>query len=288
VLGVSDQDAMRAAAEPQPGDSVGPYRVQSMLGEGGMGRVYRALGPAGDEVALKVVKAELAKDEVFRRRFEREASAAARVNHTNVVPVVDTGEYNGIPYLAQQFITGGSLEDKIKRETRLALREAVDLCTQVADGLDALHAEGLIHRDVKPGNILLDGSGKAYITDFGLMKDREASVLTRPGQALGSMDYMAPEQIRGEEVTAQSDVYALGCVMIECLSGAPPFADRQGMRILWAHLQEEPPDPSAGRDDLPPDVGWAVTRALEKEPEKRPPTATAYAHMVRIAALGMN
>jgi serine/threonine protein kinase len=288
VLGVSDQDAMRAAAEPQPGDSVGPYRVQSMLGEGGMGRVYRALGPSGDEVALKVVKAELAKDEVFRRRFEREASAAARVNHTNVVPVVDTGEYNGIPYLAQQFITGGSLEDKIKRETRLALREAVDLCTQVADGLDALHAEGLIHRDVKPGNILLDGSGKAYITDFGLMKDREASVLTRPGQALGSMDYMAPEQIRGEEVTAQSDVYALGCVMIECLSGAPPFADRQGMRILWAHLQEEPPDPSAGRDDLPPDVGWAVTRALEKEPEKRPPTATAYAHMVRIAALGMN
>jgi serine/threonine-protein kinase len=158
----------------------------------------------------------------------------------------------------------------------------------VADGLDALHAEGLIHRDVKPGNILLDGQGKAFITDFGLMKDREASVLTRPGQALGSMDYMAPEQIRGEEVTAQSDVYALGCVMIECLTGQPPFADRQGMRILWAHLQEDPPDPSAGRDDIPPDVGWAVTRALEKEPDKRPPTATAYAHMVRIAALGMN
>jgi serine/threonine-protein kinase len=105
---------------------------------------------------------------------------------------------------------------------------------------------------------------------------------------MGSMDYMAPEQIRGEEVTAQSDVYALGCVMIECLTGAPPFADRQGMRILWAHLQEDPPDPSAGRDEVPPDVGWAITRALEKEPEKRPPTATAYAHMVRIAALGMN
>jgi serine/threonine protein kinase len=285
---VSDQDAMRAAAEPQPGDSVGPYRVEEMLGEGGMGRVYRALSPSGEEVALKVVKAELAKDEVFRRRFERESGAAARVNHTNVVPVIATGEHNGIPYMAQQFITGGSLEDKIKRETRLDLREAVDLCTQVADGLDALHAEGLIHRDVKPGNILLDGSGKAYITDFGLMKDREASVLTRPGQALGSMDYMAPEQIRGEEVTAQSDVYALGCVMIECISGTPPFADRQGMRILWAHLQEDPPDPAAGRDDVPADVGWAVTRALEKEPEKRPPTATAYAHMVRIAALGMN
>jgi serine/threonine-protein kinase len=283
VLGVGD-----TAAEPQAGDMVGPYRVESMLGEGGMGRVYRAVGPDGAVVALKVVKAELAKDEVFRRRFEREAGTAARVTHSNVVPVLATGEHEGIPYMAQQFITGGSLEDRIKRETRLDLNTTVDLCTQVADGLDALHAEGLIHRDVKPGNILLDGEGKAYITDFGLMKDREASVLTRPGQALGTMDYMAPEQIRGEEVTAQSDVYALGCVMIECLSGAPPFADRQGMRILWAHLQEDPPDPSAGRDDVPPDVGWAITRALEKEPEKRPPTATAYAHMVRIAALGMN
>jgi serine/threonine-protein kinase len=288
VFRVSDQEALRAAAEPQPGESVGPYRVESMIGEGGMGRVFRAVAPDGTVVALKVVKAELAKDEVFRRRFEREAGAAARVNHSNVVPVLGTGEHDGVPYLAQEFITGGSLEDKIKREKRLDLRETVDLCTQVADGLDALHAEGLIHRDVKPGNILLDGEGKAYITDFGLMKDREASVLTRPGQALGSMDYMAPEQIRGEEVTAQSDVYALGCVMIECLSGAPPFADRQGMRILWAHLQEDPPDPSAGRDDVPSDVGWAITRALEKEPEKRPPTATAYAHMVRIAALGMN
>jgi serine/threonine protein kinase len=285
---VSDQNAMRTAAEPQSGDMVGPYRVDSMIGEGGMGRVYRAVGPDGTVVALKVVKAELAKDDVFRRRFEREAGTAARVAHSNVVPVLSTGEQDGIPYMAQQFVTGGSLEDKIKREGKLDLRETVDLLTQVADGLDALHAEGLIHRDVKPGNILLDGEGKAYITDFGLMKDREASVLTRPGQALGSMDYMAPEQIRGEEVTAQSDVYALGCVMIECLSGQPPFADRQGMRILWAHLQEDPPDPAAGRDDVPPDVGWAVTRALEKEPEKRPPTATAYAHMVRIAALGMN
>lgn len=285
---MNDQEALRAAAEPQPGESIGPYRIEEMIGEGGMGRVYRAVAPSGEEVALKVVKAELARDDVFRRRFEREAGAAARVAHANVVPVVDRGEHEGVPYMAQQFMTGGSLEDKIKRETRLELNEAVDICTQVADGLDALHAVGLIHRDVKPGNILLNDEGRAYITDFGLMKDRDASVLTRPGQALGSMDYMAPEQIRGEEVTAQSDVYALGCVMIECLSGQPPFADRQGMRILWAHLQEDPPDPCADRDDVPSDVGWAVTRALEKEPEKRPPTATAYAHMVRIAALGMN
>jgi serine/threonine protein kinase len=283
---MNELEALRAAAEPQQGGFVGPYRVQSLLGEGGMGRVYRAVGPDGEIVALKLVKAQLARDDVFRRRFEREAGAAARVAHPNVVPVVDRGEHEGVPYMAQKFITGGSLEDKIKGDGSLSLRETVDLCTQVADGLDALHAVGLIHRDVKPGNILLDSDGHVYITDFGLMKDREASVLTRPGQALGSMDYMAPEQIRGEEVTGRSDVYALGCVMIECLTGKPPFADRQGMRILWAHLQEEPPDPCTGRTDLPSDVGWAVTRALEKEPEKRPPTATAYAHMVRVAAGG--
>jgi serine/threonine protein kinase len=285
VLGVNEK---RDNAELQPGETCGPYRVEELLGEGGMGLVYRATSPTGEVVALKLVKGEIAKDDVFRRRFDREARTAARVGHPNVVPVIDTGEFNGIPYMAQQFITGGSLEHRIKRDGKLGLALTLDICTQVADGLDAMHAEGLIHRDVKPANILLDETDKAYITDFGLMKDREASVLTRPGQALGSMDYMAPEQIRGEEVTAQSDVYALGCVMCECLSGKPPFADRQGMRILWAHLQEQPPDPLADRPDVPADVGWAVLRALEKEPEKRPPTATAYAHMVRIAALGAN
>jgi serine/threonine protein kinase len=283
VLGLNEK---RDNAELNPGETCGPYRVEELIGEGGMGLVYRAVGPSGEDVALKLVKGEIAKDDVFRRRFDREARTAARVGHPNVVPVLDTGEHNGIPYMAQQFIRGGSLEERIKRDRRLELDFALDVCTQVADGLDAMHAEGLIHRDVKPGNILLDEADKAYITDFGLMKDREASVLTRPGQALGSMDYMAPEQIRGEEVTAQSDVYALGCVMCECLSGSPPFADRQGMRILWAHLQEEPPDPLADRPDVPADVSWAVLRALEKEPEKRPPTATAYAHMVRLAATG--
>src|SRR4051794_11897078 len=253
---------MGTAAEPQAGEMVGPYRVESMIGEGGMGRVYRAVGADGETVALKVVKAELAKDDVFRRRFEREAGTAARVAHSNVVPVLSTGENDGVPYMAQKFITGGSLEDKIKRETKLDLRETVDLLTQVADGLDALHAEGLIHRDVKPGNILLDGEGKAYITDFGLMKDREASVLTRPGQALGTMDYMAPEQIRGEEVTGHPHVCARGSVMSVGLRGQPPSAAPQGLGIMWPRHQEAPPGPSAGRDDVPPDVGWAVTRAL--------------------------
>jgi serine/threonine protein kinase len=275
---------VQGAFEPQPGESIGVYRVESKLGEGGMGHVYRAVGPQGEAVALKVVKADLAKDETFRRRFDREASIAARVKHPHVVPVLDTGEQDGIPYLAQQFIGGGSLQDKLQSEGSLDLATTLRLLQEVASGLDTLHESGLVHRDVKPGNILLDEAGTAFITDFGLAKDRQASGLTRPGQALGSMDYMAPEQIRGEEVSGQSDVYALGCVVCECLRGRPPFADREGMRVLWAHLQEDPPDPTEGRHDVPPDLSWAVLRALEKDPEKRPPTATAYAAMVQTAA----
>jgi serine/threonine-protein kinase len=147
-----------------------------------------------------------------------------------------------------------------------------------------LHAHHLVHRDLKPGNILLDEHEDAYVADFGLAKDRDASVLTKSGMSVGSFDYMAPEQIRGQEVTPVTDVYSLGCVMHECLCGQPPFADREGMQVLWAHLRDEAPDACAVRDDLPNDVGWAVARALEKEPERRPPSATAYARMVQVAA----
>jgi serine/threonine-protein kinase len=157
---------------------------------------------------------------------------------------------------------------------------------QVAGGLDAAHARGLIHRDVKPANILLDGNGTAYITDFGLAKDTQGSMLTLPGQALGSMDYMAPEQIRGEQVTAATDIYALGCVVYECMCGRPPFADRQGMRVLWAHLQDEPSDLTVHRPDLSPAFARAVNRALAKDPADRPARAGDYARMLAEAAAG--
>ena len=263
---------------------VGRWRLVELLGEGGMGRVYRGTDGSAGEAAIKVVKQDVARDETFRRRFDREARVARRVVHPHVVPVVETGEVDGIPYLVQALITGGTLENRIERDGPLPLAETVRICTAVASGLDAMHGEGLVHRDVKPANILLGQDGTPLIADFGLAKDRDASVLTKAGQALGSMDYMAPEQIRGGEVSGQTDVYALGCVMYECLSGKPPFADRQGMRILWAHLQEEPPDVLTTRGDVPEDVSWALQQGLRKEPEERPPTATAYASMIRIAA----
>jgi serine/threonine protein kinase len=259
------------------GRSVGSWQIESQIAVGGMGQVYKARSPDGQQVALKLVKPELAHDGVFRKRFEREASIAQRIVHPHVVPVLDTGEHEGVPYLAQRFMSGGSLGDKLEREQTLEVGVAIRVCREVAGGLDALHAAQLFHRDVKPANILLDEAETAYLTDFGLAKDTQGSLLTRPGQTLGSVDYMAPEQIRSEEIGVATDVYALGCVMFECLTGQPPFAERQGMRVLWAHLQDEPPDPLAVRPDLSPALAQALLRALQKEPEARPASASQFA-----------
>jgi serine/threonine protein kinase len=281
---MADARQLMVAADLRPGDAVGPYVVQSPLGEGGMARVYLAIGPDGEEVALKLIRAELAVENMFRKRFAREVQTAIRIDHPHVVPVLESGEHEGVPYMAQPLIRGGSLLDTLEAEGQLELEVAVTLCLEVAKGVGALHDHGLIHRDLKPANILLDEQGHAFVADFGLAKDPQASLLTKPGQAVGSLDYMAPEQIRGEQVAPSADVYALGCVMFECLIGRPPFADRKGMQVLWAHLQDDPPDPCALRDDLPKELTWAVNRALEKEPENRPETATAYARMVQVAA----
>jgi len=270
--------------DPMIGTAVGGYRIESVLGEGGMGKVYCASAPDSTRVALKVVKQDYARDETFRRRFNREARIAQTVKHPNVVPVLATGEHNGIPYMAQRFIDGTSLDEKIRREGPLDVQTAVRVCTDVAAGLEALWAAGMVHRDVKPANILISETGASYITDFGLAKDTQGSLLTLPGQALGSMDYMAPEQIRGETVDAASDIYALGCVMYESLCGKPPFADAQGMRILWAHLQDEPPDPRRLRPDLSPELARTVLVALEKDAAKRPASAGEYARMLAQAA----
>ena len=262
------------------GTNIGPYRVDGLLGVGGMGKVYSAVGPDGVRVALKVVKEDLARDETFRKRFAREARIAQTVHNSHVVEVLDTGTHEGLPYMAERLIDGQSLEEKLRDEGRLDLRTAVHICAQVALGLQALWAAGMVHRDVKPGNILLDREGNAYVTDFGLAKDSQGSVLTQPGQALGSMDYMAPEQIRGEAVTAETDLYSLGCVVFECLHGLPPFADRQGMRVLWAHLQDEPANP----DGVSEQVGAAVKSALQKSPQDRPRSGTEYARELSLAA----
>src|SRR4051812_49285466 len=255
-----------------------------MIAHGGMGRVYRALGPNGEEVALKLLKADLAHDETVRRRFEREARAAQRIVHGHVVPVLDVGEQDGTPYLAQAFVRGGTIGDKIDREGQLTIPPARALGVGGRGGLNAIHEVGLVHRDVKPANILLDEHGVCYITDFGLAKDSQASALTRPGQAVGSLDYMAPEQIRADTVGPATDVYGLACVMVCALTGQPPFADRTGMGVLWAHLQEDPPNPCSVRPELPVALGVAVLAGLAKDPADRPQSTLEYAERIAASA----
>jgi serine/threonine-protein kinase len=271
------------ALEPRPGDSLGPYRITRVIGRGRMGIVFEGVQDGGEPVALKVVTTELSQDEVFLRRFRREVKAAQKIDHPNVVPVLADGEEHGLPYLVQRLIPGGSLADRLASGGPLSVETAVPMLAGAAGGIDALHAAGLVHRDIKPANILLDGD-TPYVSDFGLAKDSQASNLTRPGQALGSLDYMSPEQIRGEDVSPATDIYSLGCLVFECLTGTPPFGGRPSMRVLFAHLQEEPPDLTAQRRDITPATARAVSRALEKEPEDRPSSAGEYVSGIARAA----
>ena len=195
-----------------------------MLGMGGMGRVYRAVSGDGTVVALKLVRSDLAQDTVFRRRFEREASIAQAVSNPHVVPVLDTGEHEGVPYLSQQFIQGGSLADRIDRDGKLAIDVALSICHQVALGLDALCAAGMVHRDVKPAKSCWTTAAPPTSPTSAWSRTSRRPTSTRPGQTLGSLDYMAPEQIRGEDVTAATDVYA----RLRCSSASA--ADRRSRR----------------------------------------------------------
>jgi serine/threonine protein kinase len=266
------------------GHRLGPYQIQAGLGQGGMGMVFRAADDDGRVVALKVLRDELVADEAFRRRLAREARAAAEVRHPNLVPVLDVGEADGRVYLAVGYVEGRSLAERLAADGPLGVPELVRLAAEVGAGLEALHGRGIVHRDVKPANILLAGDGTAVLGDFGLAKNRAWTVLTRPGQVLGTLAYLAPERIRGEPADPLSDLYALGCVLYECLAGAPPFAGRGVLRVGMAHLEEEPGDPAAGRADVPPAVAWTVRQALAKDPARRPPTPAALARMLRLAA----
>lgn len=251
-----------------------------------MGVVFRAVRePDGDKVALKVLRAELSADETFRRRFAHEARAAGEVRHKHLVPITEAGEADGRPYLAVSFVRGRTLERRLAGGP-LPILEMVRVVAHVASGLDALHNAGIVHRDVKPSNVIIDESGSARLTDFGLAKGRAYTVLTKPGVVMGTLDYLAPEMLRGAEATGASDIYALGCMAFECTAGRAPFADRSMFDLASAHLNVEPPDPCADRDDAPDGLSWAIVQALAKDPGKRPPTATAYAHLVSFAAGG--
>jgi serine/threonine protein kinase len=251
------------------------YRIDSQVGRGGMGVVYRATDLSLDRsVALKVLTEELAKDAGFRRRFVSESKLAASLDHPNVIPIHAAGEHDGILYIAMRFVPGDDLREMLRQDGRIEPERAAQIIAQVASALDAAHAHGLVHRDVKPANVLMTPEGHVYLTDFGLSKrlssDTEA---TRSGMVLGTLDYIAPEQIRGETIGAFTDVYSLGCMLTHLLTGQVPFTVPTEEGKLWAHFSEPPPKPSARLPSLGTEFDAIVARAMSKRPADRYATA---------------
>ncbi|MBA9002963.1 serine/threonine-protein kinase [Thermomonospora cellulosilytica] len=233
----------------------------------------------GRRVVLKVLSRRLAEDRGFRERFKREAVAAARLDHPNIVPVYSTGEVDGRLYLVLRYVKGADLSKLLQTEPRgLDLARTSHILTQVAAALDAAHEAGIVHRDVKPGNILIDhDTGHAYLSDFGIAKVASADPVTNTGQFLGTSNYAAPEQILGHQVDRRTDVYALGCVVHECLTGTPPFRHGETAPVLWGHLHHPPPPVTARRPELGPGIDAVVARALAKNPADRYPTCGQFA-----------
>ena len=264
-------------------ERVGEYVLEAPLGEGATGAVYRALADDGRVVAVKLLRADRTLDDEGRARFRRETRIARELNLPHVVPIVSVGEHAGAPYLVLPFFERGSLARHLLERGRLDLHETAQLAAQLGRGLDALHERGILHRDVKPSNVLLAQDGNALLADFGLARAADSTRLTEDGQLLGTPHYLAPELIEGHDASRASDVYALACVLYECLAGRPPFEGRGPAEIGFAHLVETPEDPCAVRPELPPAVGVAILSALAKDPQERPTSATALARMLHVA-----
>lgn len=260
------------------GTDVAGYTVESVLGSGAMGVVYVARQRSPERrVALKLITPAFANDEVFRRRFLREATAAAAIEHPHILPVYAAGESNGTLFMAMRLIDGRDLREILRGSAELPLERVERIVGQVGEALDAAHARGLVHRDVKPGNVLVTeqpGAAEAdfcYLMDFGVSTwtASSAATITATGQMVGTANYMAPEQIESGRVDGRTDLYSLGCVLYECLSGSAPFSGRSAPAILYGHLHEQAPPPSSLRPGLPPGVDEVVGRALRKAPEER-------------------
>jgi len=265
-------------SELSDGDEFAGYRIERRLGRGGMGILYLARETGLERlVALKLIAPEAAADEVFARRFAEESRIAASIEHPNVVPIYAAGEEEGVPWIAMRFVAGSDLGRRLAREGRLDPQEVVDLIAQVGNGLDAIHAAGLVHRDVKPANVLLagdPGAQHAYITDFGVARNAATeSGLTQTGRFVGTLDYVAPEQISGGPVDARVDVYALGCLLFKLLTGEVPFPREGEAARLYAHLNDPPPAPSLYAPEVPLALDDVVIRAMSKSPAERYPSA---------------
>jgi streptogramin lyase len=253
------------------GTEIGGYRIDRVIGRGGMSVVYLAEHVRlGRMVALKLLAPEFAESGSLRDRFLRESKIAASIDHPNIVPIYDADEADGVLYIAMRYVEGTDMRRVIREEGPLEPDRASAIVTQIAGALDAAHAHGLVHRDVKPGNVLLTKDDHVYVADFGLTK-RAVSVsgLTATGELVGTIDYVAPEQIKGDPIDARADVYSLGCLVYEALTGSPPYPRELEVGVLWAHVEELPPKPTQARPDLPAGVDDVVANAMAKDPNER-------------------
>jgi hypothetical protein len=282
-----------APADPRLGSRLAGYQITALLGRGGMGVVYLAeqLGPRR-QVALKLLLAPATASQAFRERFLRESELAAAIDHPNVLPVYDAGETDGVLWIAMRYVDGIDLAARLARDGPLAPEEALAICGPVAGALDAAHARGLVHRDVKPANLLLaveDGAvTQVYLADFGLTKRvGAAGGLTVSGQVLGTIDYVAPEQIEGGRVDGRADQYSLGCVLFECVTGVVPFRRDSELAVLWAHVHDPPPHLREDRPELPAALDDAIDRALAKAPGDRYPSCAAMVAAAQAALTGV-
>ncbi|MGZ6709492.1 MAG: protein kinase domain-containing protein [Solirubrobacteraceae bacterium] len=259
----------------QEGDEFAGHRVLGVAGRGGMGVVFRAVQLDLDRVvALKLIAPQLAGDPAFRERFVRESRAAASIDHPNVIPIYYTGEEDGRLYIAMRYVDGSDLRTLVRAETRLAPGRAARIVAQIGGALDAAHARGIVHRDIKPANVLLGVGEHAYLTDFGLTKNVASHTgSTRGGGWVGTLGYVAPEQIRGERLDARADVYALGCVLYHAVCGVPPYQRDSDEATLWAHLHEDPPSVGERAPAIPARFEAVLKRAMAKNPDDRFPSA---------------
>jgi tRNA A-37 threonylcarbamoyl transferase component Bud32 len=246
------------------------FRLEEQIGSGGMSTVYRAYDTTLERwVAIKLMHRDITEDPDQLERFRREARAVARLNHPHVVTVIDFGEDDGRPYIVLEFVEGETLKQRIRRLGRLPVGEAVAYAIEIGRALSAAHAERLVHRDVKPQNVLIDQEGRAKVTDFGIARSLEAHGLTATGRVLGTTDYVSPEQALGHEVTEQSDVYSLGVVLYEMLIGEPPFKAESQVAVAMKHVQQPIPDVQRLRPDVSSALGAVVDRATAKELKNR-------------------